>query len=302
MRSLSKLIELAVRYRLYTEYLILKSVQIKGDVMIDVKYYLQWCEWVKEYLRDKSRGSLPLQTAKAEPIHLLMNGCSLPNTIDYLDKKPGKVMMVNMALCEPLKLRPDYYCFVDPRYGQKEDWAVRDLFVELEKYPEPLVVFTISSVKNKLSIQNRNITVQQVCNNDCPEYRGKRERNLLQKNIAAFTFQGVIIAALYISIQLGYKTIYLHGADGDYGKTRINEKNELYFRPIHYYDVESGGWEEKKTYNMLDDYRSLVRLYEGLYGIEKYARDCGVRIINMYNESLVDCFEKIGSNIDFRRE
>ena len=105
---------------MYTEYLILKSVQIKGDVMIDVKYYLQWCEWVKEYLRDKSRGSLPLQTVKTEPIHLLMNGCSLPNSIDYLDRKPGKIMMVNMALCEPLKFRPDYYCFVDPRYGQKD--------------------------------------------------------------------------------------------------------------------------------------------------------------------------------------
>lgn len=254
---------------------------------------IEWCKWLLQLLKNESNGALPYQERKESPIHVLVNGPSLSTTIGFLDKKPGKVMMVNNALCKSFSIYPDYYCIVDPIYGDENFNGTKALYRALEEYRQPLVVYTISEISNKMHLNNSKIDIRNVCCNTCPEYRGKREEYILKKNLASFLPQGVVVMALYVSIQLGYKTIYLHGADASeiYG-IRVDDKNRLLLKPNHYYEEDNKEiW--LKNHNMLKEYIADCNLYESLYGLKKYSEDCGANIINLSVNSLIDCFEKL---------
>lgn len=262
--------------------------------MLDVQYIIQWYKWLLQFLRSKNNGSLPYQSEKKEPIHVLMNGPSLMTTVEYMKRISGKVMMVNNALSNPHLFYPDYYCIVDPVYANLNFDLTKDLYKAFEEYQRPLVVFTTKTISNKMNLENSNIRVQDVCCNVCPEYKGKKEKFILQKNYASFLPQGVVVTALYISIQMGYKEIYLHGADAnEILGMHVDEKNRVTFKRNHYYDDGSEEiWHE--GHNMLKEYKANLNLYEALYGLEKYSLDCGAKIINMSNNSYIDCFEKVG--------
>lgn len=271
--------------------------------MIDFERILQWRCWWKQYIKDKNHGSFPLQEEKREPIHVLMNGPSRAATINYLEKIPGKVMMVNQALVASVEIQPDYYCLADGVYRtdatrqvEGQESAVRKLYKVFEEYEKPLVIFTPNELRNDIGVSNPNISFQGVCCSHCPKYHGGGiVKHILQKNMGCPRPQGVVILALYVSIQMGYKEIYLHGADqNELSGISVNTYNQKIYQSKHYYDKDTNKIHIEPG-TMLDEYEAQMYLYQSFYGIEKYAKDCGVKIINMSNDSLVDCFEKIGS-------
>lgn len=263
--------------------------------MIDADYWLQWYAWAKTYLKSSGRKALPMQAEQKEPIHILMNGSSLNDTIYYVKKEPGKVLMCNFALSymQTMKvdIRPDYYCFIDPAYKDLSRSDVNDLYNVLQSYAYNLDVYSDRAILDRLKITNSNILTHSVYYNPCPDYRGKKERYFLKKNMASFRWQNVVIMALYIAIQLGYKKIYLHGADLTYLKSiKVSSENIISYDYEHYYEKKKTV--ENNSLNMKMRYKILFIIYQELYQLRDYADDLGVSIINMSSESLIDCFER----------
>lgn len=271
--------------------------------MIDFERILQWRCWWRQYIKDKNHGSFPFQEEKREPIHVLMNGPSLSNTIEFIQRKPGKVMMVNQALVTLTEVGPDYYCLADGAYrigkgNYPELWRgdVEALQKALESYERPLIIFMPNELREGLYISNPQISIQGVCCSHCPEYfGGKQVKYILQKNIGCFRPQGVIVLALYVAIQMGFKKIYLHGANqNELLNVNVNIDNQKVLKLNHFYEEKDNIKVLPGT--MLEEYEAYMNLFKSLYGLRRYAEDCGVKIINMCNESLIDCFEKIRIN------
>lgn len=266
---------------------------------MDIDYWLQWYRWSKRYLRELGEKRISLQSLKEEPIHIFMNGPSLNDTVHYIYRNPGKIMMVNLALCHiqdmRISIKPDYYCFVDPAFGDMNHPAGIKLHDTLAKYGEILDIYTTKSILKSLKINNQNLIIHEIYSNKCPEYRGKGVCYLLKRNMASPDFQGVIVAALYVAIQLGYKKIYLYGADHNgMKKMKVNGENHITGGGGHFYEKENDSYKiSMGEYNMKKEFEACFRLYNALYGIKKYADDLNISIVNLSPESWLDCFDKI---------
>lgn len=265
-------------------------------IKMEIEYWLQWCRWGRKYLKELGESKLPLQSPKAEPIHIFMNGPSLNDTLQYVYRNPGKTMMVNLALCYiqdmEICIQPDYYCFVDPAFADTNHPAGMKLQNLLNKYEQMLDVYTTGQILKALKINNQNLIMHEIYSSICP----KGVFYLWRKNMASPYFQGVVVAALYVAIQLGYKKIFLHGADQNGMKNlRVNIENQILGSGGHFYEKENNSQQQLFTgeYNMKIEFEACSRLYDALYEIKRYADDLGVSIINLSPESWIDCFDKI---------
>lgn len=263
--------------------------------MIDADYWLEWYAWAKTYLKSSGRKALPMQAARKEPIHILMNGPSLNDTIYYVSAEPGKVLMCNLALslmwAMKVDIRPDYYCFIDPAFADLSRPEVFDLYNTLQGYAYNLDVYSDRAILDRLKISNPKIITHSIYYNPCPDYRGKKERYILEKNMASFEWKNVAIIALYIAIQLGYKKIYLHGADFTFLKNiKVSSENTCVIGNKHFYRNKRVGANSYNNMKILS--KGFYIAYQELYKIRDYANDLGVSIINMSPESLIDCFER----------
>lgn len=269
--------------------------------MLDWEYVIQWINCGKQAIKSNNKDRLVKKPTKKGVIHVLMNGPSLNDSLKYVHQKKGKVMMVNFALNNTRELGgilPDYYCMLDsicinPKYPESQR-----LMEYIEKYEKKLYLFVSGKVGNNISINNSNVKVIKVNSNACPKYKGKTEEWLLRNNIAMPEGQGVIILALYVAIQLGYKEIYLHGADANTILTlAVDLDNNLYIRDSHYYEKSvKRNLTAFAGQNFLGELYANYVLFKGLYDIQKYSVACNSRIINMSKDSLIDCYEKFRGN------
>lgn len=263
-----------------------------------IKNIIEWCEWFSASMKCDRAERLSLGKAQIEPIHVVMNGPTLKDSIHLINEIPGKVLMVNSAIShleDFNSIKPNYYCLADPAYIDPNA-ALADLVVNtwesINQYNGPLELFVPNLWKNKFLINKSNIHVRYVISVPAP--KGKHLYEKLQKNTGAPAFQGVVVMGLYVALQLGYKKIYLHGAEQKRDNIFVNERNELYIRDVHLY-------KEKKTIknltlrsgiHMLDEYHAEVNLFENLYLLRDYSAICGAKIINVSTDSLIDCFER----------
>lgn len=259
---------------------------------------IEWCEWFVPYIKCDKKEKLSLEDAKTEPIHVLMNGPTLKNSIHLIDKFPGKVLMVNDSIShlEAFEnVKPDYYCLADPAYIQptiSQADLVANTWKDLNHVENTLELFVPNLWKNKFFIENHNIHIRYVVSVPAPS--GKHIYKKLKKNTGAPAFQGVVIMGLYVALQLGYKKIYLHGAEHKRDTLYVNGNNDIYMKYMHKYDEEIVEENLKKNigYNMLDESWAGVNLFKNLYLLRDYSILCGAEIINVSTDSMIDCFER----------
>lgn len=117
----------------------------------------------------------------------------------------------------------------------------------------------------------------------------KYSKKFLEKNLMAPSFINVGIMALYVGIQLGYKEIFLHGADFSFFKTlSVNERLEVEMEDAHFYGTE----QVSKECNMREHMKCVEEAISHFYIMQEYAKAEHVKIINMSDESMLDCFER----------
>ncbi len=255
--------------------------------------YLAWFPWISSICRDYMEGRLderlPMQKPRDRALSIVLNGPSLKDSLKYLDRDKTDVCMVNWAVKTELyeQLKPEYICLADPNFFIIDKRIYR-YYRRIEEVNPKQVIF-YPSYGRITSIKKGKMQFKRVYTTDDLFDVSKYSVKLLEKNMMAPYFINVGIMALYIGIQLGYKKIYLHGADLSFFKTfSVNENLEVEMEDSHFCDSRKVVLEGNMRMHM----QCIERAVEQFYIMARYAEAEHVKIINMSNESILDCFER----------
>jgi len=242
------------------------------------------------------------------PLIILGNGPSLAKNIsDDMPLLTGNdTLAVNFAgnTAEFMRIRPRYYLLMDPHFFTlpSPDPNVGRLFDHLSNDVDWEMTLFIPTGRKPaaLGISNPCIRIEQfnpvgvegydwLVKKACDSGRGlPRPRN-------------VLIPAIMVGIWLGYKDIYLLGADHSWLRTLdVDENNNVVSIQPHFY--ADGEEEHKRVATLFRD----IRLHELLWGfhlafkgyhvIKRYASTIGVNIYNSTPGSYIDAFPRCDIN------
>ena len=119
-------------------------------------------------------------------------------------------------------------------------------------------------------------------------------------NLASPHIQNVLVAALYLSINIGFKKIYLVGADHSWMQNVfVNKRNVLLTSDEHFYDKESTNakpWykdaAQTDTFKMHEIMLAMYKTFSGYYVLKEYAKLFNANIYNCSEISYIDAFER----------
>ena len=256
-----------------------------------------------------SRSTPSLPKANTKKCIVLGNGPSLRKALDsnYKHFEGNSMIAVNgFALSSDYKqLRPRYYVLLDPgiwnadqtlidamvkAIADNTSWELHVMIPRQAKGTRRMAILT----ENKcIQIHYLNYVVYKGWN--VPGYF------FWKRNLAMPQCHNVLVAALFLAINFGYKEIELAGADHNWHETLVmKDDNVLCLRHIHFYDQEERvsyqpfykGASSKQTFRMDEIFYSWAHVFFGYWRIKEYANHLGVTIFNISSPSFVDAFER----------
>ena len=259
----------------------------------------------------KSIAKLALSTHRATfnreerngPILILGNGPSLADTIR--DLTPEKIaamttMAVNFAANAPefKSLRPDYYIPADPHFfANPGDANVARLLDNLQNVSWPMTLLLPFGAHKSCSLRpTEHLAIeyynavgiegfQWLCDCAFSHRRGMpRPRN-------------VLIPAIMTAIGLGYKEIYIAGADHTWTATlSVDDDNNVVSIQPHFYKEDDKEVQRiRKEYHKYPLHSILYSFYvafKAYHQISGYAMRHGVSICNATPGSMIDAFPR----------
>lgn len=239
---------------------------------------------------------------RREPLVILANGPSLRQTIDSSldDLRSMPSLAVNFAANAPEfgSLRPRYYVLADPHFfAESGDENVSRLWANLARADWDLTLFVPSGFAKVARRQ------------------GGRRMRLVKFNavgVEGFTAlenwafshgfgmprpRNVLIPSIMLGLGLGYREIYLTGADHSWLRTiSVNNRNEVVSVQPHFYKEEAGEearvvseYRGYRLHDILDSFRIAFRSY---HAIRRYADSIGASVYNATPGSFIDAFER----------
>lgn len=259
---------------------------------------------VKIAVESRGRTRVKAPEAPTLPLVVMGNGPSLNDTIAdcrrQLEALP--LLAVNFAALSPefWQLRPSYYVLADPVFfapaAEGNVGKLRDAFARID-WPVTLFVPVRSkAAAHRLTAGNANITVAGF-NPVGVEGFELLEEKAFDLGLGMPRPRNVLIPSLMIAISLGFKTIYVAGADHSWMKTLdVTDDNTVVSVQPHFYA------ESKEEKARVTSVYKDVRLHEVVYSfyvafksyftIERYARRRGVSIYNVTPGSFIDAFQR----------
>lgn len=261
---------------------------------------------IKQTIFENFKSYIKPQHQTTDTLIILANGPSLKsnlanNTIDFAN---AAICVVNDFARFPIfkQLKPEYYVLADPFYFtdlsnprnieihsnfDAIDWKM-NLYIPFQSY---------KLLKDK--IENPNITI--IPFHTQPYYGWKRlEYKLYSANLSMPRPQNVLIPAIFIGINNGFKKIELYGVDHSWTEEiRVNNKNEVCFLYAHFFDDKKPDlkpWHKgtgQPVYKMHEILRDLAWMFDGYHRLQSYAESKGCRIINNTPDSFIDAFERV---------
>jgi hypothetical protein len=268
--------------------------------------------------KDKKICNFGINISKDEDCVILANGHSLVyslqgggGALEFIKK--NKKFCVNDSILS-LKfwdLRPEYYVFMDPLYWARdvsEPYLSRHKQIAelLDKVNWPLRIFMPKDASDwnffiELPVRNKNIEIIYINIQPTKLSMDDKLRFVEYKyNYATPYVQNVLAAVLYIAINIGFRNIYIFGADHDWTKYMdVSKDNILYVDNKHYFA-------EEKTYTPVlkdatctqyftcaDYYKAMYLTFAAYYDIEEYSQYINSKVYNASKISFIDAFERI---------
>lgn len=249
------------------------------------------------------RCTIRAHAAENERIIILGNGPSLANAIrnDLSKLQSSPSLAVNFAANaeEFQMLAPRYYVLADPHFfNGVDDPNVKRLHENINcKVNWKMTLFVPSNFKNATAwLNNRNVDVEYFNPVGTEGFKWLTD-------MAYRTGRGmprprnVMIPAIMIAILLGYKEIYLAGADHSWMKTiSVDEQNRVISVQPHFYKDNDAERERVTTtymnYRLHDIVNSFYVAFKAYHEIAAYATTHGIHIYNSTPESFIDAFER----------
>lgn len=252
--------------------------------------------------------SRPAPVIKADdadrPLVILANGPSLRETIDrhsaLLESLP--TLAVNFAANAPefTGLRPKYYVLADPHFSHNtDDPNVKLLIRNLAAVDWQMRLFVDRRYKSrfiKLLSDNRHITIDSF-NAVGAEGFAAFERAAYRSGLAMPRPRNVLIPSIMVGIRLGYRKIYICGADHSWMRDlHVTDNNEVVSGMTHFYkesnDEVKRSRNEYRAYRLHDIIMSYYVAFLSYHKIRRFADSLGVTIINSTPGSYIDAFDR----------
>lgn len=260
----------------------------------------------------KSRFSSKLPEVADKKCLILGNGPSLKETILNNEEEIHsyeKICVNTFSVSQEYKkFKPKHYILLDPGWWEfpeegrikKALDAIRD---DTTWEMNILVPFEAkkSKVFDKLAAENSCLNVFYF-NYTVLEGFDFFKHWLYKINLGTPQCQNVMVACLFLAINMGYKNVTIVGADHSWHKDLVvNDNNVVCIEHHHFYH----GKDEIKlvpfkkvsfnedVFTMEEAFFTLSKVFKGYEEINKYARVKGVNIFNGGIGSFVDAFKRI---------
>lgn len=238
----------------------------------------------------------------SRPLLILGNGPSLRSNIDNDSEMlaGNPTLAVNFAANSPefTGLKPDYYVLADPHFFMNpDDPNVARLIDNLSAVTWPMTLFVPAGVRvpDRLR-ENGKLSIATFCFTAAEGF-GWFERLAFNSRRGMPRPRNVLIPSIMIGFWMGYRQIFLLGADHSWTRTLAvdNDNNVVSIQP-HFYQEDTREQQRiKKAYlklplhQVLDSFRIAFQSY---HRIKAYADRCGVKIYNATPDSFIDAFPR----------
>lgn len=242
-------------------------------------------------------------SAEGERIIILANGPSLADTINNHMKflKSAPCMAVNFAAIADdfRELKPRYYVLADPHFfdTSKDDANLSKLRDEIAAVDWTMDIFVpVKYKKAAKKLYGKSATIK-TFNSTGIEGFTSISHILYRLGAAMPRPRNVLIPALMLSIDMGYKEIVVFGADHSWMKTlSVTDDNEVVSIQPHFYnddeEEQTRVRHEYRNYRLHQIVESFAIAFKSYHAIANYAHSKGVKIFNSTPGSFIDAFER----------
>ena len=203
------------------------------------------------------------------------------------------------------RMKPEYYVILDPGMWMADsELPIKVLDMLKTKTQWRMHLLVPHSARKSTFIQellkHPHIQVQFVNYVVCKGFKSVMHY-FFRRNLAMPQSQNVLVAALFLATNIGYKDIELWGADHDWHKTLfVDEKNVVCVKQVHFYENEQEvkyvpfykGLHSNETFRMDEIFFAWAKVFYGYHVVRDYAKSCGTIIHNATPGSFVDAFER----------
>ena len=242
------------------------------------------------------------KTKKGGGCFVIANGPSLNEEVDYIkiNREINSVLALNFFCNSKLffGLKPEYYCISDPLVFNSKDGYERipeniDRFIEnFNKVDWNCTLFYPQHFKTSFildKIKNDKITLRGF--NSTPLYgKSKIIFHLFKKNLGMPIPESVIIAGIFLVINMGFKNVELFGVDHTWiNDFKVSASNSSSFNLEHFYGSNTRTKSDRSVSEFLISQHRLFKSHEIL---ETYSNYRNSNIINHTQNSLIDSYTK----------
>jgi len=237
---------------------------------------------------------------RKEPIIILGNGPSLNDTMrDHADSlKKNTLLAVNYSANTPVftELKPEFYVLADPHFFEKSDDPNVELLIKnLDAVTWRMTLCIPFGANPPLS--NPLLTIERFPMTGV-EGSAWIERLAYSLKVGMPRPRNVLIPSIMLSIWLGFKQIYIVGADHSWMESiHVNERNEVVSIQPHYYE------EDEREVKRSREVYMHIRLHEVIHSfyvafrayhqIQRYVQKRGgMEIFNSTPVSYIDAFPR----------
>jgi hypothetical protein len=258
-----------------------------------------------------SKYQVRLPKAEDASCIVLANGPSLKNSLeknkDSFKRRPLICVNTFAITAEFTELKPRHYIMLDPFFWERKTDPVASTFKSLiEKTQWPMNLFVPSyaaeqSVFIELVQKNSYIKIVPFNYTVFKGFPGLAHW-FYRKNLASPQSYNVTIVALFLGINMGYKEIYLVGADHTWHENlHMSEDNVLHTKVTHFYENDTEikltpfykGGDPNNGVNKAHEFFNIwSRTFHSYLLVNEYAISQHCMIYNSSEVSFIDAFKR----------
>ena len=234
---------------------------------------------------------------------ILGNGPSLKQELtenfNFFLARNKNILCVNLLCEDPVfyELKPSYYIITDEGFwNETNDERIlniqKQFVLKMQSVNWDFTLFIPNDGKTYFENKLNNKFVKICYYNRTPVNGFKCIRHFLyRKDLGMPAPHNVLIAAIFVFINMGYKNINVYGADHSWvADLYVDENNDLWSYQNHFYDDKKVAFKLKKG-SLYTGLQGIVKAFESYQLLREYSESIGAKIINRTKKSFLDIFE-----------